>query len=63
MGAKVLVLGGGLAAYGEGRFYEDPVPNVVLHPPAPEWHDANVRYEEAWLDAGARPEKGFRRAG
>ncbi len=56
-------MGDGLAAYGEGRFYEEPVPNVILHPPSREWHDAKVRYEQAWLTAGARSDKGFRRAG
>ncbi len=55
--------GEGLAACGEGRFYDDPVPNVILHPPAREWHDTKIRYEQAWLAGGGRSEKGFRRAG
>ena len=55
--------GDGLAAYGEGKFYEDPVPEVNLHPPAPEWHDAKLRYEKEWLEAGVRPGDDLRRAG
>jgi sulfide:quinone oxidoreductase len=55
--------GGGLTAYGEGKFYEDPVPNVILHPPAPEWHDAKVRYEKEWLEAGVQSGEGLGRTG
>ena len=44
--------GDGLTAYGEGKFYGDPVPEVILHPPAPEWHEAKIRYEKEWLEAG-----------
>jgi sulfide:quinone oxidoreductase len=44
--------GDGLTAYGEGNFYGDPVPEVILHPPAPEWHEAKIRYEMQWLEAG-----------
>ncbi len=55
--------GDGLTAYGEGNFYEDPVPKVTLHPPAPEWHDAKIRYEKEWLEAGVRPDKDLRRTG
>ncbi len=62
-GACYVETGDGLAAYGEGKFYEDPVPEVILHPASPEWHDAKIRYEEAWLDAGGRPEEDIRRAG
>ena len=55
--------GDGLTAYGEGKFYEDPVPNVVLHPPAPKWHDSKIRYEKEWLEGGIRADEDFRRAG
>src|SRR5512143_2551533 len=47
--------GDGLTAYGEGKFYGDPVPEVTLHPPAPEWHEAKIRYEKKWLEAGLVP--------
>lgn len=55
--------GDGLTAYGEGRFYEDPLPNVTLHSPSPEWHDAKIRYEKEWLEAGVRSDEDFRRTG
>jgi len=55
--------GDGLTAYGEGKFYEDPVPNVVLHPPAPKWHDSKIRYEKEWLEGGIRSDEDFRRTG
>jgi sulfide:quinone oxidoreductase len=55
--------GDGLTAYGEGKFYEDPVPNVILHPPAPEWHDAKIRYEKEWLEAGLQSGEGLKRIG
>ncbi len=55
--------GDGLTAYGEGRFYDDPVPNVILHSPSSEWHDAKVRYEEAWLSAGIRSDEDYRKTG
>ena len=55
--------GDDLTAYGEGKFYEDPVPNVVLHPPAPKWHDAKIRYEKEWLEGGIRSDEDFRRTG
>lgn len=47
--------GDGLTAHGEGKFYGDPVPEVTLHPPAPEWHEAKIRYEKKWLEAGLVP--------
>ncbi|MBP2689323.1 MAG: FAD-dependent pyridine nucleotide-disulfide oxidoreductase, partial [Deltaproteobacteria bacterium] len=49
--------GDGLTAYGEGRFYEDPVPNVTLHSPSSEWNDAKIRYEKEWLEAGIRADE------
>ena len=53
--------GNGLAAYGEGKFYEDPAPEVILHLPAPKWHDAKVRYEKDWLEGIIRSDEDFRR--
>jgi sulfide:quinone oxidoreductase len=53
--------GDGLTAYGEGTFYGDPVPEVILHPPAPEWHEAKIRYEKEWLEADIRSDEDFRR--
>jgi sulfide:quinone oxidoreductase len=53
--------GDGLTAYGEGKFYGDPVPEVILHPPAPEWHEAKIRYEKEWLEADIRSDEDFRR--
>ncbi|MGE5664115.1 MAG: NAD(P)/FAD-dependent oxidoreductase [Deltaproteobacteria bacterium] len=55
--------GDGLTAYGEGRFYEDPVPDVILHPPAPKWHEAKIRYEKEWLEGGIRSDEDLRRTG
>jgi sulfide:quinone oxidoreductase len=60
-GACYVETGNGLAAYGEGKFYEDPVPEVILHPPTPEWHDAKIRYEKEWLEAGVRSDEDYRR--
>jgi sulfide:quinone oxidoreductase len=62
-GACYVEAGDGLTAYGEGKFYEDPLPNVILHPPAPEWHKAKIRYEKEWLEAGIRSDEDFRRTG
>jgi sulfide:quinone oxidoreductase len=54
--------GDGQTAYGEGKFYGDPVPEVTLHPPSPEWHEAKIRYEKEWLEAGIRSNDDFRRS-
>lgn len=62
-GACSVETGDGLTAYGEGKFYEDAVPNVVLHPPAPKWHDSKIRYEKEWLEGGIRSDDDFRRTG
>jgi sulfide:quinone oxidoreductase len=55
--------GDGLTAYGEGRFYEDPVPDVTLRSPSPEWHDAKIRYEKDWLAGIIRSDEDFRKTG
>jgi len=53
--------GDGQTAYGEGKFYGDPVPEVTLHPPSPEWHEAKIRYEKEWLEGGIRSNDDIRR--
>lgn len=55
--------GDGLTAYGEGNFYEEPVPGVVLHSLSPEWHEAKIRYEREWLEGAPRTEEEIRRTG
>ncbi len=55
--------GDGLTAHGEGSFYDDPMPTVTLHSPSPEWHDAKMRYEKAWLEAGTPSAEDLRRTG
>jgi len=55
--------GDGLTAYGEGRFYEDPVPDVTLRSPSPEWHDDKIRYEKDWLAGMIRSDEDFRKTG
>ncbi len=62
-GACYVETGDGLTAYGEGRFYDDPAPNVILHSPSSEWHEAKVRYEKAWLSAGIRSDEDYRKTG
>lgn len=62
-GACYVETGNGLAAYGDGKFYEDPVPEVILHQPAVEWHDTKIRYEMEWLEGGIRSDEDFRRTG
>lgn len=55
--------GNGMAAYGEGKFFDDPVPNVILHSPSPDWHEAKIRYEREWLESGIRSDEEYRRTG
>lgn len=60
-GGCYVELGDGLAAYGEGDFYAEPAPQVVLHSPAAGWHKAKIRLEAEWLDAGLSPADRSRR--
>lgn len=48
-GECFIEMGGGVAGFGKGNFYGDPVPEVKLHPPGRHWHAAKVLFEKDWL--------------
>ncbi len=39
----------------------EPRQIVILHPPSPDWHDAKIRFEKDWREAGTRPTGDIRR--
>ncbi len=48
-GECFIEMGGGVAGFGKGNFYGDPVPEVKLHRPGRHWHAAKVLFEKDWL--------------
>lgn len=48
-GECFIEMGGGVAGFGKGNFYGDPVPEVKLHKPGRHWHVAKVLFEKDWL--------------
>jgi sulfide:quinone oxidoreductase len=38
--------GDGKAAFGNGNFYAEPLPQVKLHPPSRRWHAAKILFEK-----------------
>lgn len=48
-GECFIEMGGGVAGFGKGNFYAEPLPAMKLHPPGRHWHAAKVLFEKDWL--------------
>lgn len=48
-GACFVETGAGRAAYGDGDFYAEPVPDVKMRPPSRRGHWGKVLFEKSWL--------------
>lgn len=48
-GECFIEMGGGVAGFGKGNFFGDPVPEVKLQKPGRHWHAAKVLFEKDWL--------------
>lgn len=49
-GACYVETGDGLAAKGEGNFFNQPAPSMTLHLPSAVFHDEKVTQERSWLE-------------
>jgi sulfide:quinone oxidoreductase len=41
--------GGGKAGFGQGDFYAEPIPEIVLRRPSRRWHAGKLLFEKSWL--------------
>lgn len=48
-GECFIEMGGGVAGFGKGNFYAEPLPAMKLHAPGRHWHAAKVLFEKDWL--------------
>lgn len=48
-GGCFIEVGDGMAGFGQGNFYAEPVPQIKLRPPGRLWHGAKVLLEKDWL--------------